>query len=111
MPIVFPHPQDRLATLAAQARRLADALDLLAAGGQPSDADLADAPALDDWCIKLRESPVIHGKVTGHPERDDGDYASTDEVFAVDYDGRFALAFSGWYVLKVKAAPLRRRPL
>jgi len=86
MPLIFPS-SDRggLADIAARARRLADALDRLAAnGGVPSAADLACAPVLDCWQPTTRLAPAMIGLVTGHPRISDGRGMMTSEALALD---------------------------
>ena len=63
MTIVFPNQQDSLAKLASEARRLADALDRLAAEGQPTAADMIDAPVLTDWWIGTNPTPALRGSM------------------------------------------------
>lgn len=98
-----------LADIAAQARRLADALDRLAANrGRPSAADLAGAPVLDCWQPTSRLAPALIGLVTGHPRIGDDRATITSELFAVDTTARWARTWSRFYKLG-DAAPMDSR--
>jgi hypothetical protein len=111
MTIVFPNHQDSLARLASEARQLADALDRLAVDGQPNASDMADAPTLTDWWIGMNDTPALRGKISEPPDAHHAGYIDTANLFAMDYNARWARTWSGWYRLDVKAAPLRKRPL
>jgi hypothetical protein len=83
MSIIHPSSAD-LRAAADQARRLADALDRLAADGQPSPADVAGAPVLDAWLLARRAAPALVGRVRGHPSVGEGRLTLTSELFAID---------------------------
>ena len=85
--------------IARQARRLADALDRLAANNEPSPVDLADAPILDNWRKVARLAPALAGVVSGHPLIREGRSSITSEVFAIDGSGRWARTWSRFYRL------------
>ena len=97
MSILFPYGPDDLAEIANQSRRLAVALDGLAAGG-PSQAGLVDAPILQDRRLGRRPAPAPVGRVYGHPRIASGRMTVTSEVFAVSPDG-FARTWSRFYRL------------
>jgi hypothetical protein len=85
--------------IARQARRLADALDRLAADDGPSAADLTDAPILTDWRKVARAAPALAGIVSGHPLIAQGRLSVTSEVFAIDGGGTWARTWSRFYRL------------
>jgi len=99
MSIVFPSSQDDLSDIAAQARRLADALDRLAADGRPSPSEMAGAPMLDRWLIGSRRAPALVGTVAGHPSIGSARLTITSELFAFDPHGRWARTWSRFYWL------------
>jgi len=108
MTIVFPNHQDSLARLAAEARRLADALDRLAVDGQPAAADVADAPVLTDWWVGMNPTPALRGTIAGDPDAHHAGFVESANLFAMDYNARWARTWLGWYRLDVKAPSLRR---
>ena len=62
MSILFPSVGDQsLADFAAQLRRLADEVERLAEGAQPSTSDLAAAPRADWWRFTRREALALIG--------------------------------------------------
>lgn len=63
MSITCPFNNAHPSILADQARRLADALDRIAADIQPSASDLADAPVIDCWKPATRFAPALIGVV------------------------------------------------
>jgi len=101
MSLILPSSESGgLADIAAQARRLADALDRLAANrGRPSAADLAGAPVLDCWQPTTRWAPALIGLATGHPRIGAGRATVTSELFAVDTTASWARTWSRYYRL------------
>ena len=100
MPFVIPSANpDDLPEIAAQARRLADALDRLAKDGRPAPLDLIDAPVIDAWRPARRMAPALIGQVTGHPLLRSDKPKVTSELFALDRDGHWARTWSRWYRL------------
>ncbi len=106
MAIVYPSAGDP-SDVANQARRLADALESLAAHGRPSAAELADAPLLDRWSHAVRMTPVFVGVVAGHPLLGSDRFVRTSEIFAIDSDQRWARTWSRFY--RLGAAHSNRR--
>ena len=98
MSILHPSRAD-LRAAAAQARRLADALDRLSADGGPSRADLAEAPILTYWEPVRRFAPALMGVVDGHPTIRPNRSTVTSELFAMDGDALWARTWSRWYRL------------
>ncbi len=109
MPILFPHDQSRLAALADQARRLADALSRLAVAGKPSAADMVGAPIVSGFRIGLNGTPALSGTIVANPPIFHDDHTMTDDLFAIDYDARWARTWSRWYALDDKSMPLGRK--
>ncbi len=99
MSIVFPSSQDDLSDIAAQARRLADALDRLAADRRPSTPEMAGAPMLDAWSMGSRRVPALVGTVAGHRSIAEARLTITSELFAIDPRGRWARTWSRFYWL------------
>ncbi len=109
MSILFPSSQDDLSSVAAQAHRLADALDRVATDGRPSPSDMAGAPMLDRWLIGSRRAPALVGTVAGHPSIGDARLAITSELFAIDPHGRWARTWSRFYWLADPISSANRR--
>jgi hypothetical protein len=111
MSILFPSTGDQtLADFAAQLRRLADDVERLAHGAQPSTSDLAAAPLADWWRFTRRETLALIGVVSGHPSRPDGDPRTmvTSEIFALDLERGWARTLSRFYALG-RPVPFRNR--
>ncbi len=100
MAIIIPSADvGGLSDIAAQARRLADALDRLAADGRPSASDLVDVPIIDMWRPARRFAPALIGLVAGHPILRSSKPKMTSELFALDTDAGWARTWSRWYRL------------
>ena len=94
-PLALPPParQRRLGRLRA-------ALDRLSQGRGPTEAELAAAPRLDGWTLRmLRAWPVLFGIVTGHPRLPDGVWIHTSPVVWIAADRAAGRTVSRWYVL------------
>lgn len=83
-------------------RAAQQALDRLASGWLPGDAELTSAPLLDHWAffVNYTGDLLFTGTVTGHPRIADGRICVTSPVIA--YDGLLALwirTISRWYRL------------
>jgi hypothetical protein len=97
MSIIHPS-RANLRAAAAQARRLADALEMAADGGPPRAA-LAEAPILSYWEPVRRFAPALMGVVDGHPTIGPHRATVTSELFAMDGDALWARTWSRWYRL------------
>lgn len=89
-------------TLPDRLRDLADDIESVEAGQGPSAADLACAPVLDGWSRDMAVTPVLKGRVTGHPGIIDGHRVRTSEVYLTDR-ATWARTLSRWYVLRAPA--------
>lgn len=91
------------AATAASLRALADDLERLTMFSP--NAELDDAPVLEDWSLAIRPVPVLTGFAIGHPRLGSRDVVTT-EIFAIDED-RWARSMSRFYRLGSKRAELR----
>ncbi|MET3414020.1 DUF6634 family protein [Methylobacterium sp. 1030] len=80
-------------------RDLADDIEAVEAGFGPTQADLVGAPVLDGWSYDAVASPILKGRVSGHPCIAEGHRARTSEVFLTDR-ATWARTLSRWYVLR-----------
>jgi len=87
-------------------RDLADDVEAVAAGFGPSAADLADAPVLDGWDCDVIATPILRGRVSGHPNIVENHSVRTSEVFLTDRR-TWARTLSRWYVLRTPAGTPR----
>ena len=99
MSIFYPASDVDPVRIAAEAQRLADALDRFAAGAQPTVDDLASAPVIDLWQPAYRAVHVLTGVVARHPHVAHGRAAATSEIFAIDVDAGWARSWSRLYAL------------
>ncbi|WP_179381125.1 DUF6634 family protein [Jannaschia marina] len=85
--------------------RISRAIAAIDAG--PTDADLRDAPILQNWMIDDEPVRGLHliGCVSGHPTPPEGESIYTSALLALDPAGRWARCLNRWYRLE-KAIPL-----
>jgi hypothetical protein len=91
---MLAHALDEIRTLEAL---LAD-LKRIAAGEAPTDADLEDAPLLVGWAMSSKFSPCLVGMAVEHPLLGTTEI-TTSQVWAGDYQARWARTYSRWYRL------------
>jgi hypothetical protein len=82
-------------------------------GEQPSRRELAAAPLLENWCATtlqvktgedlVRGALVLGGKVTGHPEHEDGRMIRTSVVVWLDRKQKWARTWNRIYRLRKRA--------
>ncbi|HEY8361205.1 MAG TPA: DUF6634 family protein [Ramlibacter sp.] len=79
--------------------QLANDLRRLAAGKEPSQEQVAQAPLLRQWCFHQQPRYVLMGTSYGHPQIADGKLIVTSEIFAVDAERQWARTLSRYYAL------------
>lgn len=89
-------------SLSDRLRDLADDAEAVAAGLGPTAADLAGAPVLDGWDCDVIATPILRGRVSGHPNIVENRSVRTSEVFLTDRR-TWARTLSRWYVLRTPA--------
>jgi len=108
---LFAHASDEAQRIAVSAdtrslpdrlRDLADDAEAVAAGLGPTAADLAEAPVLDGWDCAVIATPILRGRVSGHPNVAENHNVRTSEVFLTDRR-TWARTLSRWYVLRTPA--------
>src|SRR5260370_461490 len=95
----FLLPQHLEPDLARRLRDLADDVGRIRNGSAPSDAVLAEAPAIRDWHSEI--TPVglrLIGRVSGHP-RLGSTTAMTSQVWAADERGTWIQTLNRFYRL------------
>jgi len=86
-------------THADRLRDLADDMEAVEAGFGPAESDLAGAPVLDGWSQDVIATPILKGRVSGHPDIPEGRRVRTSEVYLTDRL-TWARTLSRWYVLR-----------
>ncbi len=81
---------------------LRDLKDIRQSGG-PSDAELANAPLLDNWVPAKRLESCLSGNFDGHPIIRKGNFGITSQLWFVDSRFRFARTLSRYYRLGAPA--------
>jgi hypothetical protein len=82
---------------------LADYLERIAAGAEPTAAELANAPLLVNWrCILSPVGLRLLGHMTGHPRLGDTE-AMTSHLWSAGGDGRWIRTLSRYYRLGIQA--------
>jgi len=95
MTIYFPSGDDPVAT-AARLRALADDIERMAMF--TPNAELDDAPLLDDWEFAMRAVPILAGNAVGHPILGNREVC-TSEIFAIDTEFGWVRSLSRFYRL------------
>ncbi|KAB0264196.1 DUF6634 family protein [Microvirga brassicacearum] len=107
------HPLDRIRVAQEIDRllRLAADLGAIREGTGPSDADLSDAPILDNWARTIRPTLCLNGDVSGHPllRGTSRNIISSDLWVLAEQQG-WARTLSRWYRLGRQRNLLDCRP-
>ena len=100
MPINFNGGDDPSTTI-ENLRALADDLERMMMF-VPGEAELEDAPVLEDWSFSYLSHPTLDGTVTGHPLLGSREIV-TSEVYALDTDFRWVRTANRFFRLGKQA--------
>jgi hypothetical protein len=108
MSITYPgdHPRNTI----EKAQRIARDIARLVVIERPSAEELANAPTLIGYFPVARAAMALQGLVTGHPRIQDGRFALTTEIFAIDSEAGWARSWSRFYRLGHPGDAAPRRP-
>jgi hypothetical protein len=95
---ILPHERDALIRTAVRLRRLAADMIEIAEGRAPTEADLFDAPILDQYIIAAGAVQCLMGIQSGHPILT-GALVETSELHAMSAAGGWARTTSRYYRL------------
>jgi hypothetical protein len=84
--------------LARECRALAESLERIASGLEPTKEDLKNAPIIDRWSIVSRPAYALSGFTTNHPLLGNRS-VHTSQVYAISADGLWARTWSRFYLL------------
>jgi Family of unknown function (DUF6634) len=91
--------------LPSRLRRLADDLEKLRSGGEPTSAELASAPLIEDWRVVLTPMGLrMDGFVSNHPLLGTR-HTLISQLWAADADGRWVRTLSRFYRLGESSDP------